>query len=96
MKNNGSYLKNGYDENAKWIPLVITEPMCYIPLLNCPLNITYSDYNEICVFGKTFYNFIKQLADGNISYTYFARSVGNLIALLKVSKSLNTQHFLNT
>lgn len=66
------YFRNGYDDSADWLPLIITPKRCYIPLPSHKLNITYSDYHAVCEFGQTFHTYLKQLADGAISFIQFA------------------------
>ncbi len=81
------YFRNGYDEGAEWIPLIVTKNICYIPLLNCALNITFSDYDKVCDFCKMFYGFIKQLADSIISYSDFTSAVYNHMSILTESNN---------
>lgn len=74
------YFKNGYDEaTAEWVPLIISEEECYIPLRDVSLNIVASDFQDVCKFGSKYYILIKQLADGGTNYTDFCTIVSQKI-----------------
>lgn len=79
------YFRNGYNNENDWIPLVISETECYIPLQDMQLNITAYDYAQLCMYGKTFYKFIKRLADKEIDISYYISSVYSLYNLLNES-----------
>lgn len=65
------YFRNGYNDTANWLPLIVTPERCYIPLPSHKLNIIHSDYQAVCGFGQTFHASLQQLADCDISFIQF-------------------------
>lgn len=78
------YFKNNHDSNSRdWLPLLISETGCYMPLDKSFLKITETEYNAICRFGERFHKEINLLANRELDFLDFC---------IAVRKSINKEY----
>lgn len=64
------YFRNGYhNAQEEWLPLLVSETECSLPLSSYSLKISVNDFMDLCEFVKMYHKEIKALADGRLNLT---------------------------
>lgn len=72
------YFRNGYNNGQEeWLPLLVSDTECRVPLTSYSLNISDCDFRSLCEFVKMYYNEIKELADRRLNFTQFIDQINN-------------------
>lgn len=76
------YFKNGYLSDSHWIPLIISETKCYVPLYDFELKIAPVHFLQLCEFVRKFFKLIEGLANKEIDYEDFSACVRGVMRFL--------------